>query len=1202
MLLGPASSSCQSLPSSGYIEATSGCFPVFKIHKERLEPMPVYTSVSDYQECERINKKASLNLHGKLTAISPVHSIAKSNPFFFIQLTCSERQISTSVVVQGSQFMNWVNFLHLEKEYILTDVCETTMNKGTKNERKILACTKSSRFLDYRPEYHSTAQKKRKLGEEILQSKVASSSAKRFKRENEHVLTDDTSDQEKSASRLMKTELYEPLTISYKGIITKSYPQLEMGTYELDNKVRLYTVHQPCPHHGRGLRDGAEVAINNVHLVKKAKSVVGLCCCTFSTLRISRFSLLASEWKPSVFPVSTLILHGQNLSLPDYIDLIQSSEKLSHMFSSIFRPSSLTGYSSSQQRMSSKSEVHRKVPKKESVITKLLNAAKASTSFCDKPRNIYGEFFDHPHSCNPTRHGSINLPSIYTIMEVRDMVMEKSKGVAWRSGTSDASGGSNEWLYQIIPSKDLLNESFVIGCLRASPTTGYLKLYDRTGNIPLLIAKPYRNGDSVNEDKSLMDYRGCIVKLKRFTAVIEQFRNSAYNNLSGSKKTRIYFQAKIDDLEILLKEKPNLSRATGHSVVEAEGKNKSPVEASQYNTSTNCQFKENNIKKSLIAMDNNNEPMEDNASTSHVSLIKIPDNTQVFMCKALFLVRHRENLMLKKKQRVFYACAVDIKVLAISSCEQVEQHLGHEQGLGSNSNSNDLSEFTVKCKSIALRLQHHSVSWYPFLLDGCFYILEESSSSKKSSSITKAMNYTSKALLDVTSSMDVKQVCRAQNIGEEEKGNVGKAMEEAKERFMCDEDDKIQTIQAILTLNKSEESDYTIKAREESSTKQVNFRGRILSRELRMSDITCQMLRGNNVLVPRFGPLHEATVQQLEVGFGYLGNKNVFLRLQDLESPNTIDVYMDLSRASYIDGLIPGAVITCRRFLSKLSRGGNIYCSFDACSSLTIDEPATEHLAPSVHRASRSNSRACSSESLIKQPQLSSVPQRLLIDFVKCETSGSRIHTISQVRCRVTAVQKVSLRWQCARCGHVIIREECSQGCANTGGFTFSAEARCLVEDGTAEAMLYLSQDTIPFLLKLSHDDMSRLKSHALNVGELVYQRYSYGNDRQGDASHLVSRYADANRILADHCCSSAVKRSINIYCKHSGSMMSKPEVGQTRKGYDTRPVMINQTEYSTLILPKLHLRAVDMEDINYQEEIQRLLAVHAKVLQTNTS
>jgi hypothetical protein len=119
-----------------------------------------------------------------------------------------------------------------------------------------------------------------------------------------------------------------------------------------------------------------------------------------------------------------------------------------------------------------------------------------------------------------------------------------------------------------------------------------------------------------------------------------------------------------------------------------------------------------------------------------------------------------------------------------------------------------------------------------------------------------------------------------------------------------------------------------------------------------------------------------------------------------------------------------------------------MYCSFDACSSIIIEKAATGYLAPSARTASGNQPRTCATESSMKHPQMSSVPHRFLTDFIQCESSGSRIHTISQVRCRVTAVQRVTMRWQCAKCGHVIIREECSQGCTSSEGFKFSAEAR----------------------------------------------------------------------------------------------------------------------------------------------------------------
>ncbi|KAK3711285.1 hypothetical protein QZH41_015006 [Actinostola sp. cb2023] len=267
----------------------------------------------------------------------------------------------------------------------------------------------------------------------------------------------------------------------------------------------------------------------------------------------------------------------------------------------------------------------------------------------------------------------------------------------------------------------------------------------------------------------------------------------------------------------------------------------------------------------------------------------------------------------------------------------------------------------------------------------------------------------------------------------------------------------------------------------EIDVKQVNFTGRIIHREMRLSDTCGQLLPGNNVFVPHFGALEESTVHLMELGYGYLGNNTLFICVQDLHSPNTLDVYVDLSTAPYKDGLLPGAVISCRRFLRKVSRNGNVYCSFDACSSLTVQVAASK------------DPRDTSSNTVSKvdsnNQQMSAVPCRLLADLVRCEASGN--------------------------------------------------------QDGTAEALVYLSNESISFLLKLSNDELSKLKSYALSLGELVYQRHSYGRDilNKGDNAHLLSKQSEANRILADRCCAQQVKRSVILYCKPMGSVNKKADI-----------------------------------------------------------
>lgn len=73
--------------------------------------------------------------------------------------------------------------------------------------------------------------------------------------------------------------------------------------------------------------------------------------------------------------------------------------------------------------------------------------------------------------------------------------------------------------------------------------------------------------------------------------------------------------------------------------------------------------------------------------------------------------------------------------------------------------------------------------------------------------------------------------------------------------------------------------------------------------------------------------------------------------------------------------------------------------------------------------------------------------------------------------------------------------------------FTF----RCLIEDGTAEALVYLSDDMVSFLLKLSNTELSKLKSLALSLGELLYQRHSYGYEGGHKVRCMLLKVCNAN-------------------------------------------------------------------------------------------
>lgn len=57
---------------------------------------------------------------------------------------------------------------------------------------------------------------------------------------------------------------------------------------------------------------------------------------------------------------------------------------------------------------------------------------------------------------------------------------------------------------------------------------------------------------------------------------------------------------------------------------------------------------------------------------------------------------------------------------------------------------------------------------------------------------------------------------------------------------------------------------------------------------------------------------------------------------------------------------------------------------------------------------------------------------------------------------------------------------------------------RCVVEDGTGEAQLYVYDDMVPAVLKLSSQEWRHLQDLAMRTGELLHQRHKWfgGNSR----------------------------------------------------------------------------------------------------------
>lgn len=118
-----------------------------------------------------------------------------------------------------------------------------------------------------------------------------------------------------------------------------------------------------------------------------------------------------------------------------------------------------------------------------------------------------------------------------------------------------------------------------------------------------------------------------------------------------------------------------------------------------------------------------------------------------------------------------------------------------------------------------------------------------------------------------------------------------------------------------------------------------------------------------------------------------------------------------------------------------------MYCTFEACSSVVVETRAVTNFTD-VPLDPRSSVSLTASASASAEENTKDPPNRHLIDLIRSEAQGNFVQTISRVRCRVTAVQKVNLRWLCKRCGELVTRNDCTGGCYGSAGYRFNAEAR----------------------------------------------------------------------------------------------------------------------------------------------------------------
>ncbi|XP_051737143.1 CST complex subunit CTC1 [Ctenopharyngodon idella] len=264
----------------------------------------------------------------------------------------------------------------------------------------------------------------------------------------------------------------------------------------------------------------------------------------------------------------------------------------------------------------------------------------------------------------------------------------------------------------------------------------------------------------------------------------------------------------------------------------------------------------------------------------------------------------------------------------------------------------------------------------------------------------------------------------------------------------------------------------------------------------------------------------------------------VRLTVQDAECPGqVIDVYLDLSCGPYTHGLIAGAALQIHHAQRKVSRACNVYCRSLPISRVTVTDLSSV----------RSGSGASQSPP----------PMMLLGEWASARTQRG---VVGKVKGHVVRVLSLRLQWTCSLCGSIFKQMSCGRThppCDSTSA-VFQAEAKVVVEDGSGEAHVWFSSDTVCDLLMLNAGQWEGLQRHIRVKGHVkVYTRgYNMMCDEDPDDS-LV-------QYLNCVCSSAAVCRQIHLTCRIRAQRTGKPQLRKVHRG---------QTEFICKFAPALQLQ-----------------------------
>lgn len=305
------------------------------------------------------------------------------------------------------------------------------------------------------------------------------------------------------------------------------------------------------------------------------------------------------------------------------------------------------------------------------------------------------------------------------------------------------------------------------------------------------------------------------------------------------------------------------------------------------------------------------------------------------------------------------------------------------------------------------------------------------------------------------------------------------------------------------------------------------------------------------------------------------------IRLCDIAAEDVIDFYMDCSNQEWPLNILPGWMVHIHRCTFRVgSHGRKIFAH--ALPGVTAVIPI--RFVPQEER-----------DKVLLEATFARGNLKLS-DWLAPKNANLR--ATSRIRCRITKLRSLVLRYRCTKCGFLLQNEHCPTSDCDSRYYVFDAEANCTVYDGTAEAQAFMEGPNSIFaflrVAGLLEQKLRELTRKSPN-GQLMFHelRKLRGEDEDdedledllNDDPRAASRHVlrSDERLLMQCCTRQDIYREIVLLVRR----VYKDDAEE--KGMST--VKLGTVSVPITRGPRLAFRVLGLEQVDLTAEAARLVA-----------